>query len=143
MLVFLGLLGTFSAACGTIDPGENTLGRNMRVPDPVLFASSVQPHLVGSCALADCHARDTTFRLRPASSPFPMPSTISNPRELPEPFCGDYFLVLSFCDLGIPEGSALIRWGSGREKAHPGLSALTPAEEAEVLAWLRSGGTPP
>ncbi len=139
----MGLFGMFPAACGTIEPGEKTLGRNMRVPDPVTFGASVQPHLVASCALADCHARDTTFRLRPASSPFPAQSTISDPRELPEPFLGDYFLVLSFCDLGIPERSALIRWGSGREKAHPGLSALTPTEEAEVLAWLRSGGTSP
>ncbi|NMB75080.1 MAG: hypothetical protein GYA21_08110 [Myxococcales bacterium] len=115
----------------------------MRVPDPVVFATAVQPHLVGSCALADCHARDTTFRLRPASSPFPPQSAISHPRELPEPFLGDYFLVLSFCDLSIPERSALVRWGSGREEAHPGLSALTPAEETEVLAWLRSGGASP
>jgi hypothetical protein len=126
-----------------MDPGEATLARIINPPDPVTFASRIQPQLVTSCALANCHARDTTFRLRASAAPYTNTDPLSEPRLLPEPFRGDYYLVLAFSDMGIPERSALIRWGSGKEPSHPGKTALTPEEESEVLAWLRSGGSSP
>lgn len=129
--------------CGSIDPGERTAARPLQVPDPVEFGTTVQPRLVTACGLAACHARDTTFTVHKSPTALSPSAGIIHPRDLPEPFRTDYFVVLAFCDLDIPESSPLLEWGGGQLPAHPGGKALTSDDVSEILKWLRSGGGSP
>jgi hypothetical protein len=138
-----GLLLACALACGSLEPGEQTLTPILRLPDPARFARVVHPALTDSCARAACHGRpEASLRLR-AAEPLPPQVEPAHPLELPEPYRGDYYTVLAFCDLAFPEASALFGWGTNATGVHPGSAALTPEAREPILAWLRGAGATP
>jgi len=123
------------AGCGTVDPGERSLARWSRTPDPTTFGRSVHPALGASCATSGCHRRTTTFSLHPAD-PLPVDQRADNPEDLPDRLRTDFFTVLAFCDLDVEEQSPLIRWGSGQQPSHPGGEALSASDRDAIIQWL-------
>lgn len=138
----LALLGMFvvATACGSIEPGEADLGPIRRLPDARRFGLEVHPLLTSNCSAASCHGGPGTFRLEPAEVALLPDQQIDHPQDLPEPFRTGYYTVLDLCDLNFPEASQLLRWGTGDRPEHPGGQALGPAEAAQIVTWLRSGG---
>ena len=135
----LGLLGVLVCSCGSVDPGEQTLTRWTRAPDPVVFGTEIHPLLLDTCGAAGCHGRKTPFRIHTAS-PLDPGSTITHPSELPDPLRADYYTVLAYSDLDVEEQSRFLIWGNGQEPVHPGGKALTADERTQLLQWLE--GTP-
>jgi hypothetical protein len=131
----LGLLGAVVCSCGPVDPGEQTLARWIRSPDPVVFGTEIHPLLLDKCGTAGCHGRDTTFRIH-AAGPLDPAAAVNHPSELPDPLRADYYTVLAFSDLDVEEQSRILLWGAGAEPAHPGGKALTADERTELLRWL-------
>lgn len=139
----LALLGTLVAAigCGTIEPGEADLGPIRRLPDARRYGLEIHPLLTGTCSATSCHGGAGTFRLEPAEVALLPEQQFDHPQDLPEPYRSGYYTVLALCDLNFPEDSQLLHWGSGDRPEHPGGSALGPAEAAQIVVWLRSGGS--
>jgi len=118
-----------------MDPGEQTLARWTRAPDPVVFGTEIHPLLVGTCSASRCHGRDTTFRIH-STDPLDPGAVVNHPSELPDPLRADYYTVLAFSDLDVEEQSRILLWGGGAEPTHPGGKALTNDERTELLQWL-------
>ena len=129
--------------CGTIDPGELSISHSSLVPDPGVFGKDIHSRLVSSCGQPNCHSRPTTLHLDVEADALPVSATVSSPGDLPEPLRSEYFVVLAFCVLELPDSSPLIRFGQGLEPEHAGGQALRAEDAAAVLAWLRSGGGSP
>ncbi len=138
--LFFCLLG-LGSACGTVDPGEVTLARPQRLPDPVRFAAFVHPALTqdSGCAATECHARSALFPLHTADA-LPSDSEIAHPLDLPEPFRSDYYTVLSRVNFDNPTASVLFRWADGDEAEHPGGDALDAESRQMLLDWLAGVG---
>lgn len=123
------------AGCGTVDPGERSLARWSRTPDPTTFGRSIHPALGAGCATSGCHRRTTTFSLH-AADPLAVDQRADTPEELPALLRTDFFTVLAFCDLDAEERSPLIVWGSGEQPAHPGGEALSASDRDAIIQWL-------
>jgi len=138
-LALLGLSAT-CFACGSIDPGEAALAPVRRLPEARRYGLEIHPLLANTCSAAACHARPGPFQLEPSDTPLPPEQAVEHPLDLPEPFRAGYYTVLGLCDLDFPEDSQLLRWATGERAEHPGGQALSAAEAAQVISWLRSGG---
>lgn len=119
-----------ASGCG-LDLGVPGAARIDRLPDPLQFGSRLHPALLAACGTAACHGARRTFWLH-ATDPLPSTASVTHPLELPEPLRSDYYAVLSFCNLSMPETSPLIRWD---EPTHA--QAMGDELQAELLAWLR------
>lgn len=130
-----GLLGVVICSCGPVDPGEQTLARWTRSPDPVVFGTEIHPLLLDKCGNPGCHGRETTLRIHSAE-PLDPGAVVNHPSELPDPLRADYYNVLAFSDLDFEEQSRILTWGSGAEPVHPGGKALSADERTALLRWL-------
>ncbi len=139
---WLALVAALAAvsACGSIEPGEADLGPIRRLPDARRFGLEIHPLLTGTCSAASCHGGAVTFQLEQAEIALLPEQQFDHPQDLPEPYRTGYYTVLALCDLNFPEDSQLLHWGTGDRPEHPGGQALGPAEAAQIVAWLRSGG---
>ena len=135
LLVALCLSG-----CGAVDPGEADQPRVDRLPDARRYGLEIHPMLAGTCGTAGCHAGQGPLQIVPADTPLLPEQVVDHPQDLPEPFRTGYYTVLGRCDLVFPEDSQLLRWATGEWTQHPGDQALGPAEAADLVSWLRSGG---
>jgi hypothetical protein len=137
------IMGLVCLACGPIDTGAMSMTQVLKVPDPVVFAQQLQPLLEQGCASPACHGRNTSFQIRPASQPYWPSGDLIHPSQLPEPFLSNYFTVLAYSDLDVPEKSLFLVWGLGAVPSHVGGKALSASDANQLLQWLKgSGGGP-
>ena len=137
-LTCLFILLLFSSACGTVDPGEQTLASSQRMPDPVLFGARIHPMLTqdAGCAASQCHGSSDLFPLQSAEA-LPSDSGIDNPLTLPEPLRSDYFALLSRVDFDNPLASPLFRWSQDELDAHPGGAVLSADQRQDLIEWIQ------